>query len=295
MAQFVRAFLKDHFDHRDVKEQQYNHFCIEKGYESRQVAEVIWNDPTFPEKPGNLRKGMVNQKEWEEGLALARKELGDAIVDLAEKEFDKEKAETEAHKKEMDELGKKMAKEDKSCYTRLDAGSKAGQVEFLLPKLIKCNDQTNVLVAPKDAEAAKDAGLEMLFIRLDGEEGEIGPIVALKKFASGDTPEFCWKADSLMGCKMTPYAVYSKAGVWKGDRVAAPWTAELHEDPDADVKEMEEMLKKFGAEMQGPQKFSDTYADVAPEEEWLSEQKNEEAVKMIKAFDEEKADIGFVR
>jgi len=299
MAQFVRAFLKDHFDHRDVKEQQYNYYCVEKGYDSQRVAEVIWKDPKFPEKPGNLRNGLINQKEWDDALELARKELGDAIVDLAEKEFDKEKEEKEADKKDREALGKEMAAQDKSAVTRINPGSKSNQVQYLLPRLVKCVDQEHILVHPLDAKAAMDAGLEALFIRFEPDEGEeVGPIMALKRFSSGDEPEFFWKADPKMfHAKMTPYALYKSQGLWKGDKVWMPWTAELHEDPDEDIKEMEEEFEKYKKERKGPGKYEEKDDAISPEEEWLSEQKGPELVKWCKQLDDKQAnaEVAFVR
>lgn len=296
MASFVRAFLKDHFDHRDAKEQQYNYFCIEKGYDSRKVADIIWKDATFPERPGTMRKGLINQKEYEDALLLARKELGDAVVDLAEKEFEKEKQEADALKAEKEEFGKKMAAEDGSAYTRINAGMKGDQVEYLLPRLVKCADEESILVHPLDAKAAKDAGLQVLFIRADGDkDGELGPIVAMKKFTSGDVPEFWWKAANMWSAKLTPYAVYSTAGVWKGDRVWMPSDGELHMDPDADVKEFEEAMKKYKTEHKGPKPFECRDDPIAPEEEWLSEQKGAESVKYFKELEEARMDIGFER
>eukprot|EP00746_Dinoflagellata_sp_MGD_P161488 gnl/MRDRNA2_/MRDRNA2_88658_c0_seq1.p1 gnl/MRDRNA2_/MRDRNA2_88658_c0~~gnl/MRDRNA2_/MRDRNA2_88658_c0_seq1.p1 ORF type:complete len:300 (+),score=98.28 gnl/MRDRNA2_/MRDRNA2_88658_c0_seq1:89-988(+) len=299
MAAFVRAFLKNHFDERDSKEEQYNYYCIEKGFDSERVAEVIWNDEKFPEKAGNLRKGMINQKEWEDGLLLARKELGDAIVDLAEQEFEKEKQEADKSKKEKEEYGEKMAKEDKSAYTRTDAGSKASQVELLLPRLVKCSDSKHILVHPLDKQAAKEAGLEVLFIREDGEKpGELGPIVAMKKFDYGDEPEFWWEVDKpeTFNSKLTPYAVYGRAGMWKGDRVWQPWDGELHGDPDADIKEIEEEKKKYATkEHRGPKPFEERDDPCPPEEEWLSEQKHPEAVKAFEELEEQRQDIGFKR
>jgi len=262
MATFVKAFLKDHFDARDAKEKQFSYLTNECAYDKERVSEVLWGDKKAYTKEETFKHGAISEDEWYEAMELARTEFGDEIVDAAQDTFEGEKKKEEDAGKENEEFAKKMEEHEKdTVYTRLEAGRYENMVAGLLPRLVKCNDQTQVLVHIPDADMAKDARLECIYIKCGDE------VVAIKKFTgeADEKPEFWWEADSW-GAKMTPYAYFGKYGLWKGDKVNEPWSAELHEDPDADDKEM----KKLFDEMNG-KAFTITEAPIEPHEEWLSE------------------------
>lgn len=270
MASIVKAFLEEYFHDRDQKEQQFRYFTEDLEYDKARTAENIWGDKKFHEKETNMRHGEISEEDFNAALDAARKEFGEDLVALAVAEFDKEKDGVEKEEEEQKQWGEELKKLEESgkVYSRTEAGKYDSMVADLLPRLIKCNDGQSIIVHIPDEDMAKEGNLKFLAVKDEADEW-----MFIKKF-SGDEDELVLRwTPGEMGwtCKMTPYACFGKYGMWKGDKVNQPWNAELHQDADADEKEMKEWLDEMEGKGWQNGGWTTTDKPIEPEEEWLSE------------------------
>lgn len=270
MATFVKAFVADHFAQRDEKEELFTQLTEEHDFPPDKVSEYVFGDAEFYKKEDAFWHGMITEEQYDAALELARKEFGDDMVNMCKDVLFKEKAELQEKQDKEAAQAKQLDDQEKNgkVTTRADATPvKAG----LLPRLIKCNDQKKVIVHIPDEDTCKSAGLQTIWVKDDR-----GDIMALKDFEKDEKPEmdfepagFRWQA------KMTPYALYSKEGMYKGDKVNEPWSADLRQDPDEDIKKLQAIIDEM--EKDGVWRVEEL--PIEPKEEWLMESLKDEGVK----------------